>query len=292
MPELPEVESVRRGLDAVATGRTITGVTVLHPRPVRSHLAGPDDFAHRLHGRTFGRPGRRGKFLWLPLTGGEALMAHLGMSGQFRVDDPAAPLVRNTRVLIDLDDGRQLRFVDQRMFGGLSISPMDPGDATHPADEVPAEAAHVARDPFDPLFDADSVVRRMKRSVSGVKSLLLNQTIVSGFGNIYADEALWRAGFHHLRTGDRMTLTALRDLLDHGRVVMAESLSAGGTSFDALYVNVNGESGYFARSLHAYGREGQPCDRCGAPIVREAFANRSSFSCPVCQPRPRRRRAV
>ncbi|MGJ6981198.1 bifunctional DNA-formamidopyrimidine glycosylase/DNA-(apurinic or apyrimidinic site) lyase [Aestuariimicrobium soli] len=288
MPELPEVESVRLGLDRVVTDRTVRAVQVLHPRPVRAHLAGPDDFRDRLVGRTFATPGRRGKFLWLPFAGGDALMAHLGMSGQFRVDEPGAPLLRNTRVLIDLDDGRQLRFVDQRMFGGLSISPMEPPSADGPGDEVPLEAAHVARDPFDPLFDADAVVSRMKRSTSGVKALLLNQRIVSGFGNIYVDETLWRARLHHLRRGETLTRKVLHQVLEQGREVMGEALAVGGTSFDALYVNVNGESGYFARSLHAYGREHQPCDRCGTPIVREAFANRSSFTCPVCQPRPRR----
>lgn len=280
MPELPEVESVRRGLEQVVSGRTITGVAVLHPRPVRTHLAGPDDFAHQLTGRTFATPGRRGKFMWVPFAGGEAMMAHLGMSGQFRVDAPEAPLLRNTRVLIDLDDGRQLRFVDQRMFGGLALSPMEPGA------EVPDQAAHVARDPFDPLFDRRRVIDRFRASRSSIKALMLNQSVVSGFGNIYVDEALWRARVNHLTAGQSLSVRKAGQLLDLGREVMDEALIAGGTSFDALYVHVNGESGYFDRSLHAYGQEGRPCDRCGTPIVREHFMNRSSFFCPRCQPRP------
>ena len=185
MPELPEVEVVRRGLEPAVTGRRIDGVQVLHPRPVRRHAAGPDDFAASLTGRTFGVPRRRGKFLWLPFDDGDALLAHLGMSGQFRLDAPGAPLQRHARVLLDLADGVQLRFVDQRMFGGLSLSP---GGA-----ELPDEVAHIARDLFDPELDRDALVARIGRSHSAIKRVLLNQTVVSGIGNIYADEALWRA---------------------------------------------------------------------------------------------------
>ncbi|MFT4217725.1 MAG: bifunctional DNA-formamidopyrimidine glycosylase/DNA-(apurinic or apyrimidinic site) lyase [Micropruina sp.] len=289
MPELPEVETVRAGLASIVAGRRIDTVTVLHPRPVRRHPGGPDDFAATLAGRTFAEPRRRGKYLWLPFADGDALLAHLGMSGQFRLDVPGAPLLPNTRVLFDLVDDAapssssrrtpgspsQLRFIDQRMFGGLSLSS---GGA-----ELPAELAHIGRDPFDPAFDLAAAVRKIRGKRSAVKRVLLDQTVVSGIGNIYADEALWRARLHYDRPADTLTAAKARELLGHARDVMAEALEQGGTSFDALYVNVNGSSGYFERALAAYGREGLPCQRCGRPIKREPFMNRSSFRCPSCQ---------
>ncbi|MFT4166467.1 MAG: bifunctional DNA-formamidopyrimidine glycosylase/DNA-(apurinic or apyrimidinic site) lyase [Microlunatus sp.] len=282
MPELPEVESVRRGLASGLTGRTIAQVTVLHPRPVRRHLPGPDDFIAQLVGRTFIEPRRRGKYLWLPFADGDALLAHLGMSGQFRFHAADAPLQRNTRVLIDFADqavgGLQLRFVDQRMFGGLSLSE---GGA-----ELPPEIAHIARDPFDPAYDLDEVVTRLRRKRTGIKRALLDQQLVAGIGNIYADEALWQARQHYARATDTMSRRVAASVLTAAAQVMSEALAVGGTSFDALYVNVNGDSGYFDRSLHAYGREGEPCPRCGTPIRREAFMNRSSYRCPRCQRTP------
>ena len=279
MPELPEVETVRRGLEPVLTGRRIERVVVLHPRPVRRHPGGPDDFAATRVGRRLPGPRPRGKYLWLPLTDGDAVLAHLGMSGQFRVDAPETPLLPHTRVLVDLDDGRQVRFVDQRMFGGLSLSP---GGA-----ELPGEIAHIGRDLFDPQLDADALVRRLRARRSGIKRVLLDQTLTSGIGNIYADEALWRAGVHYEHPADHLAPRRVRALLEAARAVMADSLEAGGTSFDRLYVRVNGESGYFDRTLNAYGREGLPCARCGTPLRREPFMNRSSFLCPRCQRRPR-----
>jgi len=281
VPELPEVEVVRRGLEPAITGRPIASVRVLHPRPVRRHEAGPDAFAATLNGRTFGVPRRRGKYLWLPLTDGDAVLAHLGMSGQFRVDAPGAPLLRHTRVVFDLGGDpagptTELRFVDQRMFGGLSLSP---GGA-----DLPAEVAHIARDPFDAAFDPEVVAARISRKRSAIKRVLLDQTVVSGIGNIYADEALWRARVAGTTPADALPTASVFAVLDAARAVMADALGQGGTSFDALYVNVNGESGYFDRTLEAYGQEGRPCSRCGTPIVREAFMNRSSFRCPACQP--------
>jgi formamidopyrimidine-DNA glycosylase len=279
VPELPEVESVRRGLAVGLTGRSIAGVTVLHPRPVRRHLLGPDDFAARLVGRTFTEPRRRGKYLWLPFADGDALLAHLGMSGQFRFSTADAPLVPNTRVLVDFtDEELQLRFVDQRMFGGLSLSE---GGA-----ELPAEIAHIAPDPFDPGYHLDDVVHRLRRKRTGIKRALLDQQLVGGIGNIYADEALWRARVHYARATDTMPRRTAVEVLTAARTVMAEALVAGGTSFDSLYVDVNGTSGYFDRSLAVYGREGEPCPRCSTPIRREAFMNRSSFRCPRCQQTP------
>ena len=296
MPELPEVEVVRSGLERHVLGATITRVDVLHPRPVRRDLRGPAGFAEALTGRRIEAARRRGKYLWLPLDNGDALLGHLGMSGQLLVQPPDAPDERHLRVRLALSslveevaqqpsrNHMELRFVDQRMFGGLSVSAGGAG--------LPPEIAHIARDPLDPEFDDAEFVRRVRRRTSGVKRQLLDQNLVSGVGNIYADEALWRSRVHGERPGDRLTARQVRELLDHARTVMTDALGEGGTSFDALYVNVNGESGYFDRSLHAYGREGEPCDRCGTPIRRVAFMNRSSYFCPTCQPVPRRRRAV
>ena len=282
MPELPEVEVVRAGLARHVLGSTIAQVEVLHPRAVRRDHRGPEGFAAALVGRQIRDARRRGKYFWLPLDNDDALLGHLGMSGQMLVQPTAAPPDRHLRVRIELRGGTDLRFADQRMFGGLLVSP---GGA-----ELPPEIAHIARDPLDPEFDDDEFVRRVRRRSSAVKRLLLDQGLVSGVGNIYADEALWRSQVHGDRPGERLTARQVRDLLGHARAVMSEALGQGGTSFDALYVNVNGESGYFDRSLHAYGRQDEPCDRCGSPIRRIAFMNRSSYFCPTCQPVPRRRR--
>ena len=276
MPELPEVETVRRGLDPYTAGRTIARVQLLHPRPVRRHLGGPDDFTATLLGRRFDHPRRRGKYLWLPFADGDALLAHLGMSGQFRIARVDDPLLPNTRLVLGFaDEGPEVRFVDQRMFGGLSISPRGA--------ELPDEIAHIAPDPFDPDYDERAVLARFRSRAVAAKRQLLDQTLVSGIGNIYADEALWRARVHGDTPGCEVGPRRARGLLVAARDVMSEALEQGGTSFDALYVRVNGASGYFDRALHAYGRAGLPCDRCGTPIVRDHFMNRSSYRCPRCQ---------
>ena len=284
MPELPEVETVRQGLAKWVAGRTIDTVEVHHPRAIRRHLPGDAHFADVLAGRRVLDAARRGKYLWMPLDSGDAIIGHLGMSGQLLMQPAGAPDEVHLRVRFTFTDGgAELRFVDQRTFGGLSVSE---GGAT-----LPAEIAHIARDPIDPAFsDADFVVA-MRRRRTEVKRALLDQTLISGIGNIYADEALWRSQLHGTRPTDALTKPAVLRLLGHVRDVLNSAIVAGGTSFDALYVNVNGESGYFDRSLDAYGREGLPCHRCGTPIRREQFMNRSSFSCPRCQPRPRARRS-
>jgi formamidopyrimidine-DNA glycosylase len=280
VPELPEVETVREGLAKWVAGRTIGTVEVHHPRAVRRHLPGDAHFAAVLIGRTIVDVSRRGKYLWLPLDSGDAIIAHLGMSGQMLMQPVGAADEKHLRVRFRFTDGGpELRFVDQRTFGGLSVSS---GGA-----ELPAEIAHIARDPMDPQFDDEAFVAAVRRKHTEVKRALLDQSLISGVGNIYADEALWRARLHGARPTDKLTKPAVRRLLAHVRDVLGEAIGAGGTSFDALYVNVNGESGYFDRSLNAYGREGEPCRRCGTPMRREQFMNRSSFSCPTCQPRPR-----
>ena len=293
MPELPEVEVVRAGLERHVLGSTIDAVEVLHPRPVRRDHRGSTGFVAALTGQRIEAVRRRGKYFWLALAPlpdqhrGDALLGHLGMSGQMLLHEPGALDERHLRVRFPLGtpDGRplEMRFVDQRMFGGLAVS-------TGGAD-LPTEIRHIARDPIDPEFDDAEFVRRARRRTSAVKRLLLDQGLISGVGNIYADEALWRARLHGERPGDRLTGPVLRELLGHVRAVMGEALAQGGTSFDALYVDVNGESGYFDRSLDAYGQEGHPCRRCGTPIRRVAFMNRSSFFCPRCQRPPRTRAA-
>lgn len=283
MPELPEVEVVRRGLAAHVVDKTVTAVRVHHPRAVRRHEAGPADLTGRLLGTRIVGTGRRGKYMWLTLDDGSALVVHLGMSGQMLLgalrDD------RHLRIAALLDDGTALSFVDQRTFGGWLLTDMVTVDGS----DVPLPVAHLARDPLDPLFDRDGVVNVLRRKHSEIKRQLLDQTVVSGIGNIYADEALWRARVNGARLASALTRRQLAEVLDAAAEVMAEALDQGGTSFDSLYVNVNGESGYFERSLDAYGREGEPCRRCGALMRREKFMNRSSFYCPKCQPRPRTR---
>ncbi len=280
MPELPEVEVVRRGLERGVVGRTVADVEVRHARAIRRHLAGASDFAALLRGRRIDGALRRGKFLWLPLDSGDALTGHLGMSGQLLVVPPDKPEEAHLRVRLSFSDGdRELRFVDQRTFGGLAVAA---GGAA-----LPDTMTHIARDPLDPQFDDDTFVDGLRRRRTEVKRALLDQTLVSGIGNIYADEALWRARLHGTRPTQELSRLAARALLGHVRHVLREALDAGGTSFDALYVSVDGVSGRFETALEVYGRQGEPCSRCGTPIRREAFTNRSSHFCPRCQPRPR-----
>jgi formamidopyrimidine-DNA glycosylase len=287
VPELPEVEVVRRGLERWVAGRTVAGVEVLHPRAVRRQPGGAAGLVAGLERRTLRAARRRGKYLWLPTDDGEALLAHLGMSGQLLVQPPDAPDETHLRVRLRFaDGGRELRFVDQRTFGGLSVEPM--AGAGGPADGVPLPVAHIARDPLDPDFDDAAFAAALRRRHTGVKRALLDQTLVSGIGNIYADEALWQVGLHYARPTETMTRAEVARLLAAVRSVMGAALEQGGTSFDSLYVNINGESGYFERSLEVYGRRDLPCSRCGTPIRREPFMNRSSYRCPRCQPRPRR----
>jgi formamidopyrimidine-DNA glycosylase len=325
VPELPEVEVVRRGLVSWVRGRTITSVDVVDPRSIRRHALGPEDFAGNLEGARVLDVVRRGKFLWMPLSAAEgtpadgagpaaaglsgpaqpavALMAHLGMSGQLLMQDAGVPDEKHLKVRLGLSpaDGmpEQLRFVDQRIFGGLFLTSLiatadgGPGGLSEsPLPLIAEEAAHIARDPLDPYFSFDEFYRRLRARKTGLKRALLDQGLVSGIGNIYADESLWKARLHYARPTDTLRRSDAARLLDAAREVMTEALAAGGTSFDSLYVNVNGASGYFDRSLNAYGRAGLECKRCAAAglvslLKREQFMNRSSYTCPVCQPRPR-----
>lgn len=355
MPELPEVETVRAGLADHSLGRPVQAVRVVDARSLRRHLPGPAQFEAVLTGRTLRGAYRRGKYLWLTLSepdgalANEALVVHLGMSGQLLVrDEPGDDSgsdsgndsearaafdeqPRHLRVALELGTagatggaastnrastgrtsaGQRLLFVDQRIFGGMFLSPLVPdvpaAVATNEVapDEmgqsevperflVPEAVKHIARDPLDEFFDPAAVRRKFLRTSSGIKKVLLDQSVISGVGNIYADEALWRARLHYAKPARTLSAAQTRDLLAAVTDVLRESLAAGGTSFDALYVNVLGESGYFERSLNAYGRAGEPCHRCAEAgrttlMVREPFQNRSSYRCPHCQRAPRSR---
>lgn len=284
MPELPEVEVVRRGLERWISGRTVADVEVAHPRAVRRHPGGARDFADILRGRTIGPAYRRGKYLWLPVSEESSLLGHLGMSGQLLVRPATAPDEKHLRVRIRFDDtlGTELRFVDQRTFGGLSVHdrvPAGPGAA----EGLPVPLAHIALDPLDDAFDEDAFHAALRRKRTTIKRALLDQSLISGVGNIYADEALWRSRLHYELPTAALSRPRTAELVADIRAVMGDALAAGGTSFDSLYVNVNGESGYFDRSLDAYGREDEPCRRCGTPIRRSPWMNRSSYFCPRCQ---------
>jgi len=343
MPELPEVETVRAGLERHVLGRTIATAAVLNPRAVRRDPTGPAGFTAAMTGRTFTRAERRGKYMWFAmqyLPGGqptgmggsrppsppapdvgadgpdrknrdlvrpastddgsadecdEALLVHLGMSGQLLVGEPDRPLSSHVRARFTFaDGGDDLRFTDQRTFGHLMVAPLVPAITSLPGesdragvDLVPEPISHIAPDPLEPAFDPAAFAARLARRKTGIKRALLDQSLISGIGNIYADEALWRAKLHWARPTETLRRAEVSRLLEAVTDVLSEALKAGGTSFDAQYVNVNGESGYFDVSLNAYGRQGEPCARCGAPIRRDAFMNRSAFSCPRCQPRPR-----
>ncbi|MEA5456570.1 bifunctional DNA-formamidopyrimidine glycosylase/DNA-(apurinic or apyrimidinic site) lyase [Sinomonas sp. JGH33] len=318
MPELPEVEVVRRGLETWVVGRRIESAQVLDARSVRRHGLGPEDFSGQLEGAVVLAAVRRGKFLWLPLADGSdggapssqpphtALMAHLGMSGQLLIEDSDQPDEKHLKVRLTLAEAHglppELRFVDQRIFGGLAVVPLVPTDDGGPGGSgavllplIPREAAHIARDPLDPLFSVEAFHERLRARRTGLKRALLDQRLVSGIGNIYADEALWAARLHYARPTETLTRPQTARLVRAVVEVMERALDAGGTSFDSLYVNVNGASGYFDRSLAAYGQAGRACPRCAAEgrtsiIVRESFMNRSSYRCPHCQRAPRNAR--
>jgi formamidopyrimidine-DNA glycosylase len=293
VPELPEVEVVRAGLEPAVTGATVRRVEVLDERSLRRHPGPVEDFVERATGARLQAPQRRGKFLWIPLEGAaEALTIHLGMSGQVLLRSPDHERDRLTRVVLDLDsplgEGAghpgplRVDFVDQRIFGSMALDDLVP-TRDHPEQLVPSHVLHIARDPLDPLFDDRAFLAALRRKQTTIKRALLDQTLISGIGNIYADEALWAARVHYEQPTATLSRPRATTLLAEVRLVLGKALAEGGTSFDAQYVNVNGASGYFSHSLNAYGQQGLPCPRCGTPIVRESFMNRGSHFCPHCQ---------
>ncbi|MCX7522103.1 bifunctional DNA-formamidopyrimidine glycosylase/DNA-(apurinic or apyrimidinic site) lyase [Microbacterium sp. STN6] len=311
MPELPEVEVVRAGLEPAVTGALITSVEVREPRSLKRHDAAAGAFDARLEGRMITAACRRGKFLWLPLLGlpphgtpreadaaprpapRDALLVHLGMSGQVLLREPGADDDRNLRIRLGIEHAEhgELRvdFVDQRIFGSMAVDALVPtadgmpGGRGSDQPTLPTQVAHIGRDPLDPAFDDDAFIATLRKRPSGIKRVLLDQGVASGIGNIYADEALWAARIHYDQPAATLGTKRARLLLAEVRLVLAKALAEGGTSFDAQYVNVNGASGYFSHSLNAYGRQGTPCARCGTLLVRERFMNRASHLCPRCQ---------
>jgi len=291
VPELPEVEVVRAGLEPAVTAATVSSVQVYDERSLRRHPGPSEDFIDRLTGRRMLAPQRRGKFLWIPLSPiqpdntPEALVVHLGMSGQVLLRDRVTDDLR-TRIRIELlhpEHGPlRLNFVDQRIFGSMAIDTLVQ-TPDHPLQLVPTAVAHIARDPLDERFDDAAFFARLAKKSTTIKRALLDQTLISGIGNIYADEALWAAKVHYEQPTASLTRPRAKLLLAEVRAVLTKALAEGGTSFDAQYLNVNGQSGYFAHSLNAYGQQGEPCPRCGRPIVRESFMNRGSHFCPYCQ---------
>jgi formamidopyrimidine-DNA glycosylase len=283
LPELPEVEVVRAGLAPAVTGASVTSVAVFDERSLRRHDGPSEDFVQRLVGSRFEAPQRRGKFMWLPVGGAEALVVHLGMSGQVLLRDQQTDDLR-TRIRIDLDNGYRLNFVDQRIFGSMALDELVPTDH---GETVPSAVGHIARDPLDEYFDEKLFFAKLAKRNTGIKRALLDQGLISGIGNIYADEALWMSRLHYEQPTATLARPRARLLLESVRSVFRQALAEGGTSFDEQYKNVNGTSGYFERSLKVYGQQGEPCPRCGREIVREQFMNRGSHFCPHCQRAPR-----
>jgi formamidopyrimidine-DNA glycosylase len=280
MPELPEAETVRKGLALTVLNSAIEEIEVFDQRCLKKHPGGAEDFLSIIRGRSFKAAVRRGKFIWLPLDiEGFAMVMHLGMSGQALIRTKDFAPENQVRLHMNLDNGLQFRFSDQRLFGSLMIDQLQPveghsagfspeSDNQH---EIPSSVAHIARDPLDQEFNLEGVKKKITNRSAGIKHVLLDQQLVSGIGNIYADESLWRA---------RLKLT---ELFGHVREVLAEACEQGGTSFDQQYKNINGQSGYFSQNLNSYGQTGKPCNRCGKPISRQSWENRGSHFCPVCQ---------
>lgn len=285
MPELPEVEVVRQGLAKWVTNKKIETVSVLHPRAIRNFPGSKKNFSSQLTGEKIVAVNRRGKYMWLELSSGKALVTHLGMSGQVLIQKPNQEPEKHLRIRFTFSNYKnEMHFVDQRTFGGMHIDELQ---SVSDSEVIPNSVAHIARDPFDPNFNPEIVVVNLRKKNTQIKRALLDQTLISGIGNIYADEALWRSKLHWAMHTQNISSKKALELLGHASDVMKEALAEGGTSFDSLYVDVNGQSGYFERGLSAYGREDEPCYRCGRQMVRDSFMNRSSFRCPKCQPTPR-----
>jgi formamidopyrimidine-DNA glycosylase len=287
MPELPEVEVVRKGLAKHVKNRKISNAKVRNNRALRNFEFSTKTFEKTVAGFTINSVERRGKFLWMTLkNSSQAISAHLGMSGQMLMVKKDEKPSTHARVTFDFSDTkRSLHFIDQRTFGWVNLE-----ELVEAKDKrlVPQSVLHISPDLFEETFDLDKTISNIKKRKTGIKQALLNQEIVAGIGNIYADEALWLAKTHWADVCENLSEKKINEILISAKEVMAKALEKGGTSFDDLYIDVNGESGYFENELNAYGREGERCYRCDLEMVREAFSNnRSSTICPNCQPRVR-----
>jgi len=292
MPELPEAETVRRGLALTVLNSKIEDIEVFDQRCLKKHPGGSEDFQNLMRGRSFSAAVRRGKFIWMPLDiEGFALVMHLGMSGQALIRTQDYQPESQVRLQMNLENGLQFRFSDQRLFGSLMVDQLQPVEGnssgyspeTEVQTEIPSSVAHIARDPLDAEFDLDSVKRKIKNRTAGIKHVILDQQLVSGVGNIYADESLWRARLHFNQPSNSISSRKLTELFSHIKDVLSEAVEQGGTSFDQQYKNINGQSGYFSQNLNAYGQTGKPCNRCGRLIARKSWENRGSHFCPACQ---------
>lgn len=286
MPELPEVETIRRGIDRHLVGRRISQVDGAGGRLLRKNPGGLNQITSALSGALVKGTARRGKFMWLILEGDAepSLVIHLGMSGQVRVQTQnQGALGRHEHLRLTMDDGSSVSFVDPRMFGHLTVAEMTEGPGGR---EVPDVVTHIAPDLLElgTEDDFEHLADRFGRSGRMVKTMLLDQGLVSGVGNIYADEGLFRAGIHGAQRGDQLSGEQREELICACHEVIKQATGVGGTSFDALYVDVDGNPGYFGRELAVYGRAAKPCRRCQSDIRRIVLQGRSHFFCPECQP--------
>ncbi|HET91054.1 MAG TPA: bifunctional DNA-formamidopyrimidine glycosylase/DNA-(apurinic or apyrimidinic site) lyase [Chloroflexi bacterium] len=274
MPELPEVEMVAQGLRSALVGSTIVSVTVYWARSIA--LPDADEFARRLEGESITDVGRRGKWVLLTLGSGSGLLIHLRMTGQLILQEERPVNERHLRVLFALADGRWLCFFDQRKFGRMVLT-------TEPQGVV----RELGPEPLEDEFTAATFAGMLARRRGSIKPLLLNQRFLAGLGNIYTDEALWRAGIHPLRRADSLTPDEAVGLHGAVRAVLREAIASGGTTLaDTAYRQPDGQAGAFGGLLAVYGRAGQPCPRCGAEIERTLVGQRGTHICPHCQPRP------
>ena len=282
MPELPEVEVVRRALEREVAGREVTSALVTGPRTVRRHPA--DALVERLRGATLGPAGRVGKFLLLPLDdGAESLVIHLRMSGQLLLAASDRPLARHTHAVLRLSDGRELRFVDPRTFGELFLAESPPR-GSGPSTERPAALAHLGPDPLSPVWSAARLGQALAGRRGRLKLLLMDQRFVAGIGNIYSDEALFEARLRYDRPAGSLSGDEIGRLHRAVRRTLREAVRHGGSSLrDAQYVDLFGAPGKYQLRHRVYGREGQGCPRCGGPVRRVPCGGRSTFLCGGCQ---------
>jgi len=276
MPELPEVETTRRHLEAAMSGRVLSHVAVNHVRTTR-HNASPAEVVARLEGRRVVNVARHGKFLRLDLDDGQTMVAHLGMSGRWSIDpEGTAP---HTHFTVDLDNGVSVNFIDPRTFGFVAVYDVE--------DLGESGLARLGPDAWAETPDAQDLAGRLRGRTAPIKALLLDQSHIAGLGNIYADEVLFEAGIHPETPGGSLDIDDCRRLLEVSKSVLGAAIDHGGTTLDDLaYLLPDGRAGDNMTKLSVYGRDGEPCDECGTPIEKVVIRGRSSHFCPTCQPAP------